>query len=280
MSPLSTSHPLEPRLDRRHAVRADRGPHPLRLRHPLVRLPAQCHRPPREEVVATAAHASGQTAKAPLLAQAWCEIRRRPGLPHFRRSHAAWPPRQHLHRGQQGQPAKRRPGPWPAVCDPDQRHRHRPSSSCMAPGSTTASAGAMGALLVAIEDDTEPANGAAENLDSLALAFAAIAAARRGEAIVPGSCKVAGRSAPLTGSASPDGPPPGPPHTRDDRLAQHHRRDLAAEMPKPRFLHEQRVPREGRKRAEFVIGDRQQCRALLDRPFVRPRSSRAYNRRS
>ena len=34
--------------------------------------------------------------------------------------------------------------------------------------------GAMGALLVAIEDDTEPANGAEENLQSLALAFAAI----------------------------------------------------------------------------------------------------------
>jgi predicted dehydrogenase len=40
--------------------------------------------------------------------------------------------------------------------------------------------GAMGALLVAIEDDTEPANGAAENLHSLALAFAAIQSRRTG----------------------------------------------------------------------------------------------------
>lgn len=38
--------------------------------------------------------------------------------------------------------------------------------------------GAMGALLVAIEEGTEPANGAGENLDSLALAFAAIQSRR------------------------------------------------------------------------------------------------------
>ncbi len=40
--------------------------------------------------------------------------------------------------------------------------------------------GAMGALLVAIEDGAEPANGAAENLHSLALAFAAIHSRRTG----------------------------------------------------------------------------------------------------
>jgi predicted dehydrogenase len=43
--------------------------------------------------------------------------------------------------------------------------------------------GAMGALLVAIEDDTEPANGAEENLDSLALAFAAIQSRRTGKLV-------------------------------------------------------------------------------------------------
>jgi predicted dehydrogenase len=43
--------------------------------------------------------------------------------------------------------------------------------------------GAMGALLVAIEDGTEPANGAEENLDSLALAFAAIASRRTGQEV-------------------------------------------------------------------------------------------------
>ena len=36
----------------------------------------------------------------------------------------------------------------------------------------------MGALLVAIEEDLEPENGAAENLHSLALCFAAIASRR------------------------------------------------------------------------------------------------------
>jgi predicted dehydrogenase len=46
--------------------------------------------------------------------------------------------------------------------------------------------GAMGALLVAIEDDTEPANGAEENLDSLALAFAAIQSHRTGQPVTVG----------------------------------------------------------------------------------------------
>ncbi len=47
--------------------------------------------------------------------------------------------------------------------------------------------GAMGALLVAIEDDTEPANGAAGNLHSLALAFAAIQSGRTGREVAVGS---------------------------------------------------------------------------------------------
>lgn len=46
--------------------------------------------------------------------------------------------------------------------------------------------GAMGALLVAIEEDTEPANGAAENLNSLALAFAAILSRRTGREVAIG----------------------------------------------------------------------------------------------
>jgi predicted dehydrogenase len=43
--------------------------------------------------------------------------------------------------------------------------------------------GAMGALLAAIEDDAEPANGAAENLKSLAMAFAAIQSRRTGREV-------------------------------------------------------------------------------------------------
>ena len=46
--------------------------------------------------------------------------------------------------------------------------------------------GAMGALLLAIEDDTEPENGAAENLSSLALAFAAIHSRRTGREVAIG----------------------------------------------------------------------------------------------
>jgi len=49
--------------------------------------------------------------------------------------------------------------------------------------------GAMGALLVAIEDDTEPANGAAENLHSLALAFAAIRSRRTGREVDVGTVR-------------------------------------------------------------------------------------------
>ena len=46
--------------------------------------------------------------------------------------------------------------------------------------------GAMGALLVAIEDNTEPENGASENLQSLALAFAAIESRRSGREVTVG----------------------------------------------------------------------------------------------
>lgn len=46
--------------------------------------------------------------------------------------------------------------------------------------------GTMGALLVAIEDDAEPANGAADNLASLALAFAAIRSRQTGREVAIG----------------------------------------------------------------------------------------------
>lgn len=50
-------------------------------------------------------------------------------------------------------------------------------------------AGAMGALLVAIEQDAEPANGARENLRSLAMAFAAIQSRRTGQMVEVGSVR-------------------------------------------------------------------------------------------
>ena len=49
--------------------------------------------------------------------------------------------------------------------------------------------GTMAELLCAIEERREPANGARENLRSLALAFAAVASERAGAAAVPGSVR-------------------------------------------------------------------------------------------
>lgn len=49
--------------------------------------------------------------------------------------------------------------------------------------------GTMGALLKAVEDGTQPLNAARGNLDALALTFAAIASARRGVPVVPGSVR-------------------------------------------------------------------------------------------
>ena len=47
--------------------------------------------------------------------------------------------------------------------------------------------GAMSELLCAIEEDREPLHGARGNLAGLALCFAAIESARRGEPVEPGS---------------------------------------------------------------------------------------------
>ena len=47
----------------------------------------------------------------------------------------------------------------------------------------------MGALLKAIEDGTQPQNSARGNLDALTLVFAAIASARLGAPVVPGTVR-------------------------------------------------------------------------------------------
>ena len=49
--------------------------------------------------------------------------------------------------------------------------------------------GTMGELLLSIEEDREPANGARENLRSLALSFAAVASAERHRPVVPGTVR-------------------------------------------------------------------------------------------
>ena len=52
--------------------------------------------------------------------------------------------------------------------------------------------GTMAELLHAIERDVEPLNGARANLDSLAICFAAVASAHRGESVVPGTVRCLG----------------------------------------------------------------------------------------
>jgi predicted dehydrogenase len=49
--------------------------------------------------------------------------------------------------------------------------------------------GTMGELLLAIEENREPTHSAANNLESLALVFAAVASAETGQAVVPGSVR-------------------------------------------------------------------------------------------
>jgi predicted dehydrogenase len=49
--------------------------------------------------------------------------------------------------------------------------------------------GTMAELICAVEDGREPANGARENLRSLALAFAAIASAHTGQPQTPGAVR-------------------------------------------------------------------------------------------
>ena len=49
--------------------------------------------------------------------------------------------------------------------------------------------GTMGELLCAIEEKREPTHSARNNLASLALCFAAVASAERGEPVVPGSVR-------------------------------------------------------------------------------------------
>ncbi|HTV67597.1 MAG TPA: Gfo/Idh/MocA family oxidoreductase [Rhizobiaceae bacterium] len=49
--------------------------------------------------------------------------------------------------------------------------------------------GTMAALLCAIEDGTQPLNDGRRNLDALALVFAAIASARQGKPVVPGTVR-------------------------------------------------------------------------------------------
>lgn len=137
-------------------------------------------------VFATAAHATGQTAKAPLLAQ--CLVQMEGGqaslvfdgaTPHGARDTT-------FIAGTMG--SLQSDGP-----DLGQQSVTLTTAAGIARPRLQGTwfndgfRGAMGALLVAIENDDEPANGAAENLDSLALAFAAIQSRRTGQPVAVGT---------------------------------------------------------------------------------------------
>jgi len=71
-------------------------------------------------------------------------------------------------------------------------HRPEGRSSPQLEGTwfTSGFQGAMGELLCAIEDNREPSHGARNNLESLALCFAALAGADSGRPVRPGDCGI------------------------------------------------------------------------------------------
>lgn len=142
--------------------------------------------PRAQTVFATAAHATGQSAKAPLLAQ--CLVQMEGGQASLVFDGAApHGPRDTTYiAGTKG--SLQSDGP-----DLGQQSVTLSTAGGIARPHLQGTwfndgfRGAMGALLVAIEDDTEPANGAEENLDSLALAFAAIQSRRTGQPVQVGA---------------------------------------------------------------------------------------------
>lgn len=139
-----------------------------------------------QAIVATAARANGQTSAAPLLAQALVQMTGGQASLVFDGA-TAFGPRDTIYiAGTRGSLMSDGPDLGrQEVTLTTAAGRARPllSGTWFNDGFR----GAMGALLVAIEDDTEPANGAAENLGSLALAFAAIKSRRSGREVAVGT---------------------------------------------------------------------------------------------
>jgi predicted dehydrogenase len=141
-----------------------------------------------QSVLATAASASGQTAAAPLLAQALVRLDGGQASLVFDGATAFGPRDTTYVAGTRGS-----------------LHSDGPDLGDQSVTLTTAAGrarpvlegtwfndgfrGAMGALLAAIEDDTEPENGAAGNLRSLALVFAAIRSRQTGREVAVGKAR-------------------------------------------------------------------------------------------
>ncbi|WP_374376197.1 Gfo/Idh/MocA family protein [Tabrizicola sp.] len=137
-------------------------------------------------VFATAAKANGQTARAPLLAQALVQMESGQASLVFDGATPFGPRDTTFIAGTKG--SLRSDGPdlgqqSVTLTTAEGVARPRLEGTWFNDGFR----GAMGALLVAIEDDTEPTNGAEENLDSLALAFAAIQSRRTGQPVRVGA---------------------------------------------------------------------------------------------
>lgn len=139
-------------------------------------------------VFATAAHATGQTAAAPLLAQVLVQMEGGQASLVFDGATPFGPRDTTYIAGTKG--SLQSDGP-----DLGQQSVTLTTAAGIARPVLAGSwfndgfCGAMGALLVAIEDDHEPANGAEENLESLALAFAAIQSRRTGQPVRVGAAE-------------------------------------------------------------------------------------------
>lgn len=138
--------------------------------------------PRAETIFATAAHATGQIAKAPLLAQCLVQMDGGQASLVFDGATPHGPRDTTYIAGTKG--SLQSDGP-----DLGQQSVTLTTAAGIARPKLQGTwfndgfRGAMGALLVAIEEDAEPANGAEENLDSLALAFAAIQSRRTGQPV-------------------------------------------------------------------------------------------------
>lgn len=142
--------------------------------------------PRAETVFATATRAEGQTAKVPLLAQALIRLQGGQASLVFDGANPFGPRDTTYVAGTLG--SLQSDGP-----DLGQQQVTLTTAAGRARPALTGTwfndgfRGAMGALLVAIEDDAEPENGAEANLHSLALAFAAIRSRRTGQEVKVGS---------------------------------------------------------------------------------------------
>lgn len=141
-----------------------------------------------ESVVAMAAPAPGQTVRAPLMAQVLVRLAQGQASLVFDGATACGPRDTTYIAGTRG--ALRSDG-----TDLGQQQVTLTTAAGMARPALKGTwfndgfRGAMGALLVAIEHDTEPANGAAGNLGSLALTFAAIKSRRTGREVAVGAAR-------------------------------------------------------------------------------------------